>query len=217
MIGWGCCVGDWRRYYANAWTWPGTVVARFGQTSIAASYNSILDQYAPGVRTGELAAVALAHDDLEITDADVEAKILDAIAPDREHRRRGNADVALVGVAGGGSDGDTTLSWWDHDPIGHQRTDSTLIDFGARTGDVDILEGSLLVFSLWAVEHLRFDEIPGFHGYDAIAAAARAAGKRCVVADIDTHHHTRIGFDTPESAAEWRRGVDRFRARWGRR
>jgi hypothetical protein len=199
----GCCVGSWDRF--NQYVVPRTqgreVVGVSGQTSIAVAYNKILEgfRYSPE-------GIILVHDDLEILDqAKAEEAVLEAFL---------DPDVALVGVAGG--DARSGLAWWNIDPIGHQLTDSMNIDFGKHAGDVILLEGSFLALSWWAIGNLRFDyEYPGFHGYDEIAMQAIRAGKRVVVADIDTHHHTRLGFDSLDSHAEWHRADERFRKKWG--
>ena len=196
----GCVVGSWDRY--NAYVAPRTagrtVHTRFGETSIAGPYNSILDACSADT------PLILLHDDLELTDPDAEQKLLAALEP----------DVGLVGVAGGS--GQHGLAWWLYDPVGHQLTDVLNIDFGPRTGDVDLLEGSLLVFSPWAVKILRFDErFAGFHGYDEIAAQARAAGMRVVVADVDTHHHSALGFKSEASHLQWLEADRLYRQKWG--
>lgn len=199
-VEYGVCVGSWDKYdkYVAPCTGGKTVHTRHGQTSIAAAYNSILDTIPPDT------ALILLHDDLELADPDGEAKLLAALAP----------DVGLVGVAGGS--GKHGLAWWLYDPVGHQQTDVLNIDFGPRTGDVDLLEGSLLVFSPWAVKILRFDErFPGFHGYDEIAAQAGAAGMRVVVADVDTHHHSALGFKTEASHLQWLEADRLYREKWG--
>jgi len=203
----GVCVGSWDRF--NQYVVPRTqgreVIGISGQTSIAVAYNKILETvvtYNPAEPPG----LVLLHDDLEILDqAKAEAAILETFL---------DPDVALVGVAGG--DARSGLAWWNIDPIGHQLTDSMNIDFGKRSGDVTLLEGSFLAFSPWALGHLMFDEeYPGFHGYDEIAMFAIRARKRVVVVDIDTHHHTRLGFDSLDSHAEWHRADERFRKKWG--
>lgn len=199
-IEYGCVVGSWDRYntYVAPRTAGRTVHTRFGETSIASAYNSILDACAADV------PLILLHDDLELTDPDAEQKLLAVLEP----------DVGLVGVAGGS--GQHGLAWWLYDPVGHQTTDVLNIDFGPRAGDVDLLEGSLLVFSPWAVKILRFDErFPGFHGYDEIAAQARAAGMRVVAADVDTHHHSSLGFKSEASHLQWLEADRMYREKWG--
>jgi hypothetical protein len=209
MIAYGCCVGWWHEFrdYVLPWLGEETVygdgdtsqpqrpcMTLSGQTSIARAYNDILDTYR--YHDDDLEALILLHTDLEILDADAEVKILDALA---------EPDVGIVGVAGGG--GQRGTCWWECDPIGHQLIDTGMIDFGRRAGDVDVLEGSLLAFSPRALDShilLQFDEtMPGFHGYDEICLQARDIGLRCVVIDVDTHHHTRGGFKGQQSSADW--------------
>lgn len=202
-LAYGVCVGSWDRF--NQYVVPHTegreLVGISGQTSIAVAYNRILT----GLSHDSYAGLILQHDDLEITDPRAEDIILAMLAV---------PDVALVGVAGG--DARSGLAWWNIDPVGHQLTDSMMIDFGCRAGDVTLLEGSLLAFSPWAMDNLRFDEnIPGFHGYDEIAMQAIKEEKRVVVVDVDTHHHSTLGFDSLDSHAEWHRADEYFRRKWG--
>lgn len=202
IIGYGCCVGSWDKLQRNVIPRIGNrpLMAVSGQTCIAVAYNDMLHW----ARGNGLDVLVLLHDDLEITDPDAEAKIIEALSPPR---------VGIVGVAGGSARGG--LAWWNHSPIGHQQTDVMNIDFGERTGDVNLLEGSLLAFSRQGLLSLEFDEQePGFHGYDAIAMQAHAIGLRTVVADIDTHHHTQMGYKSQYSHGEWVAADERFRARW---
>jgi len=197
----GCCVGSWEKFQRNVVPHVGPnrpLLALAGSDSIVFTYNLILDAFA-----GDVDALVLLHDDLEITDPDAELKFADALAED---------DVELVGVAGGGG---KSLYWWEHDPVGHQPTDVMNIDFGRRTGDVELIEGSIMVLSRWAIENVRFDSrFTGFHGYDEIAMQVRAQGKRVVVEDVDTHHHNPMGYRSPESAAECRRANQLYREKW---
>lgn len=204
VIVYGICVGSWDKFQRNVVprTVGRQVIAMSGQTSIADTYNTILDALYPDA---DLEALVLLHDDLEITDPQAEEKILAAVA---------EPDVALVGVAGA-----TTihgLNWWDApDPIGHQLTDSMMIDFGPREGDVVSLEGSILAFSPWAIRNLSFDtRFPGFHGYDEISMQAVDQGKRVVVRDLDTHHHTVVGFKSKASEEGWHVCNRLFREKW---
>lgn len=200
-VEYGVCVGSWDKHdtYVAPYTRGKTVHTRHGETSIAAAYNSILDTVGPDT------VLILLHDDLELTDPAAEAKLAAAVT---------EPGVGLVGVAGGS--GKHGLAWWLHDPVGHQQTDVLTIDFGPRTGDVDLLEGSVLVFSPWAVQVLRFDErFPGFHGYDEIAARSTAAGMRNMVVDVDTHHHSSLGFKTEASHLQWLEADRLYREKWG--
>ncbi len=202
-IGYGVCVGSWDKL--QRWVVPHTagraLVALAGQTSITVAYNTILDAY----QDADLDALILQHDDLELVDPAAEAKFLTAV---------GEPGVLLAGVAGG--DGQNGLAWWNTNPVGHQVTDAMSIDFGARTGDVTLLEGSVLVFSPQAIKTLRFDtRFTGFHGYDEIGMQAHAAVGRVVVVDIDTHHHNSMGFKSEASHEEWLLADRLYRGKWG--
>lgn len=205
VIAYGCCVGSWdkvRRYVEPQI--GGQLLTVHGATSIAEAYNEIIDT-ARGVH--DLEALVLLHDDLEIIDHDFEQKVRAALS---QH------DVALVGVAGARGAG--SLAWWNADAVGHQLTDSGLLEFGGqREGDVEVLEGSLLVLSRWALENLRFDtRYGGFHGYDDIGYEAVARGKRVVVVDIDTYHHTHTGWRSPTYHAAWEAADVKFREKWNK-
>jgi hypothetical protein len=205
VVAYGVCVGSWDRFQTNVapHTLDHEVVALYGQVSIAVAYNKILAAYTSPMRPLPEALI-LQHDDLEITDPEAEEKVLKAFQ---------DPTVALVGVAGGSAAGG--LAWWNMDPVGHQQTDSMYIDFGTRTGYVDSLEGSILVFSPWAIQYLRFDlAYPGFHGYDEISMQVKARGRRSLVIDLDTYHHTKVGFDSVASQDEWLRADKRFREKW---
>jgi hypothetical protein len=205
MIGYGCCVGSWDKFTANVAprTRDRPMVALAGQSGIVRAYNAIIDAYSWPAQ-GNLDAVILLHDDLEITDPDAETKLLAPLA---------DPDVALVGVAGGGGD---SLYWWNHEPVGHQLTDVMNIDFGTREGEVTLIEGSLMVLSPWLLTHLRFDaQFTGYHGYDEIGMQVRAAGKKVVVVDVDTHHHNPMGYASEESAATCREAARLYQQKWG--
>lgn len=236
MIGYGVCVGWWdefmkyvvpqvgdRRVYGDGEQPNRPLIALSNQTSIAQAYNTILDSFWQQYNTA-LEAVILVHTDLTITDPQGEAKIVAAL---------GAPDVALVSVEGG--DGDRGTEWWSCNPIGHQYTDRFVIDFAAqipgaetgpanrtkpraRAGDVEMLEGSLLAFSPWAAQHLRFDEAcpAAFHAYDEICFQALAAKKRCVVVDVETHHHTTGAYKGQQSIDDWKLGNRWCREKWGK-
>lgn len=202
MIGYGTCVGSWDKLRRNVIPRVGDspLHALSGQTQLTAAYNDILDGFAGR----GFDAVILLHDDLEILDPDAEAKFLTALT---------DPDTAIVGVCGG--KGDQSLAWWNSDTVGRQMTDSGMLDFGERTGDVAFVEGSIMGFSPWAVENLRFDErYPGFLGYDDVCLTARAKGKRVVVSDVDTHHHSTIGFKSEAIAQAWDVAEAIFQEKW---
>lgn len=204
LVAHGCCVGSWDRF--DQYVLPSAngrpVIALSGQTSIAAAYNTILNGWdEQGVDMG-----ILQHDDLEIIEPN---SCIDSFAA----AFAGEGHPVLLGVAGGSARGG--LAWWNHNPIGHQYTDARLLDFGPREGIVDLLEGSLLVFSGWAIRWLRFSDRPGFHGYDEIAYAAKHRyGKVAAVVDVATHHHTQLGFDHEQSERDWLEADQWFRAKY---
>jgi hypothetical protein len=200
-VGYGVCVGSWEKLQRNVVDCiddEATLLALSGQTQLTVAYNTILD----ACKGRGLDAVILLHDDLELVDPDAETKFLAAL----------DDDVALVGVCGG--KGDQTLAWWESETVGRQMTDSGPLDFGG-TGDVAFIEGSIMVFSPWAVEHLRFDETyPWFLGYDDICLEARKQGKRNVVVNVDTHHHTTVGFKSAKIKEEWDIAEAIFQRKW---
>ena len=64
----------------------------------------------------------------------------------------------------------------------------------AQVGEVDTLDGFLLVLSPWAVRNIRFDEeLSEFHGYDLdFCLQVREAGRKVITADIRAIHHRPI-------------------------
>lgn len=201
-IGYGCCVGTWDKFhrYVEPRICPKRpVITTSNQLSISVAYNAILD----GFRSYDLDAVILVHDDLELIDLLTEEKVLTTLSE--------NTDIAIVGVAGGGP----SMSWWNVEPIGHQLTDSMMLEFGGRrSGHVDIVEGSFMAFSPWAIQELRFDERYEFLGYDDVCLHARAAGRHVYVADIDTHHHSTVGYKSESVRAMWERSEVIFKSKW---
>jgi hypothetical protein len=194
-IAYGVCVGSWDRFhrFVEPRVRGRQLLVAHGQPSITVAYNRILAAFSAQDPLPD--ALVLLHEDLEIIDPDFEVKVAwELECP----------DVALVGVAGGR--GVTSLAWWEApERFGHQLTDSGPLELGPRRGDVDSLEGSLLVFSRWAIDHLRYDErLTGFHCCDEICIRAVRAGRAVKVADIDTHHHTVVGaFKSEAARREW--------------
>lgn len=169
-------------------------------TSIFAAYNEVLD-YARA--KPDLEALVLLHDDTEILDSRFLEKV---------RARLREADIGVLGVVGGRDV--RTLAWWDHQPAGRVGETRGVVDFGDRRCEVDVVDGLLMVFSPQAVRDLRFDEenYSGFHGYDAdICFAARQAGLRVLVDDLEVFHHTKGGFG---DRAAYEEADRRFRAKW---
>ena len=205
VIAYGVCVGSWDKLnrYVLPHVGSDQLIALSGQTSICRAYNSILN----AASFMGLDYLILQHDDLEITDPYADNKFYAAVM---------DPEVALVGVAGGTPD-PPSISWWEGPTVGHQMTDSGPLDFGEREGDVLFIEGSIMVFSPWAITHLRFDtRFQGFLGYDEICVTAnRIHGKRVTVIDVDTHHHSTVGFKSEAIRQSWYENDRLFREKWG--
>ena len=185
-------------------------------SSIFRSYNTILDLAA---RREDLEALVLVHQDTEIVDPDLCAKV-----------RRALADPE-VGVAGCiGATGVRSIAWWE----GSVTWASFIHRYGelgggdlpgfawpagdrppfARTGPVDVVDGFLLVLAPWVVRNLRFDEALGpLHGYDVdFCLQVRAAGRKVVTEDFRAvHNHSLELVGDPEG---WVEAHMRVAAKW---
>lgn len=198
MIVYGCCVGSWGKFTANIVPRVGDaeVIALSGQSSIAATYNKIL----MSLRKRTVDALVLLHDDLEITDPDAAAKIPAAAET-----------YALSGVVGSRGDA-SSLAWWDSGCIGYQMTDSGPVG-SQRFDSASTVDGSIMIFSGWAVQNLWFDErYPGFHGYD-VDLCRQMAGVGVI--DLATHHHTTLGWKSDEIRVAWEHADQIYRDKWG--
>jgi hypothetical protein len=149
--------------------------ARPAAGSIFASYNALLDRHAD--REG-LEALVLVHQD---------------------------ADVGCVGCVG--AVGVRSIAWWEASVTcasfvnryeEHGAGDLPSFSWTweeapayARLGEVETLDGFVLVLSPWAVRSVRFDESLGsFHGYDLdFCLQVRAAGHKVLTADFRAVHH----------------------------
>lgn len=160
--------------------------------SISRSYNVIMDRAAA---FEDLEALVLVHQDVEIVDDELCAKV-----------RRAISDPA-VGVAGcAGVVGATSIAWWEADLV----WSSAIYRYGEhgggdmpglawrerpgappRTGEVDSLDGMLLVLPAWTVRNIRIDEsMSQLYGYDFdLCQKVRAAGRKVVAGDFGILHH----------------------------
>ena len=201
-VAYGVCVGSGKKLerYVLPWAALSVIYTRRHQASIAIAYNCMLDD----ALDDGFDVLILQHDDLEITDPDGEEKLVKALA---------DPSVALAGVAGGSVSGG--LAWWNVDPVGRVRWDGGVLDFGKRSGEVEMLDGCLLAFGRWGIENLRFTPRLGFHGYDGdICMKAGQAGRRVVAVDLGVYHHTVLGFKTEASHLDWLDADREFRERW---
>src|SRR3954465_1137194 len=161
--------------------------------SIFRSYNALLDRASAHA---DLEALVLVHQDAEIMSPDLCATIRATLA-DRA--------VGLIGCVG--ALGVRSIAWWEGSVTlasfinrypDHGGGDLHSFSWNwddapayARTGEVDTLDGFLLVLSPWVVRNVRFDETLGtFHGYDLdLCLQVREAGRKVVTADFRAIHH----------------------------
>jgi hypothetical protein len=164
--------------------------------SIFHNYNLLLDE--AGARD-DLEALVLPHQDTEIVDPEFFTRVREALA---------DPDVAVIGCAG--AVGVRGPAWWQGAvtwaSMSHRYNEYGGGEFPGTTwtpeqtpsyaspGEVDSVDGFILVLSAWAVRNLRFDESLGkLHGYDFdICMQARAAGKKVVTANFRAVHHRRL-------------------------
>jgi hypothetical protein len=187
---------------------PGAAVFAFrATTSIFRSYNLILDKAAA---CDDLEALVLVHQDTEIVDPGFCAKVRGVLA---------DPDVGVAGCIG--ALGVRSIAWWEGSVTWasfiHRYAElggGDLPGFSwptgdgapfARTGEVDVVDGFLLVLSPWAVRSLRFDESLGpLHGYDVdFCLQVREAGRKVVTADLHAiHNHSLDLVSDPEGWIE---------------
>ncbi len=200
------------------WAGPGIERARepdsaiYGNSSpgsIFRAYNLLLDEAA---RHDDLEALVLLHQDVEIVDDDFCGKVRAVLA---------DPDVAIAGCVGARDA--RTMAWWEgavtwasftHRYYEHgggilpafaMSPETERLPVYARLGEVDTIDGFIMVLSPWATRNLRFDETLGqFHGYDFdICMQARAAGRKVVTADLKVwHHHSLELISDPETWIE---------------
>jgi hypothetical protein len=164
--------------------------------SIFASYNALLDEFSA---RDELEALVLVHQDAEIIDPDFCQIVRRALA---------DPQVGVVGCVG--AVGVRSIAWWEASVTlasfvnrYQEHGGGDLASFSweweeapayARTGEVETLDGFVLVLSPWVVRNFRFDESLGqFHGYDLdFCLQVRAAGRTVVTADFRAVHHRQL-------------------------
>jgi GT2 family glycosyltransferase len=179
------------------------VMAHQSMGSLFRNYNLMLDMAA---ELPDLEALVLVHQDTEIADDDLCDKVRQVLS---------DPDVALIGCAG--AVGVRSIAWWEGAvtwaSFTHRYDELGGGDFPAMTwsaegippfakmGEVDSIDGFLMVLSPWAVRELRFDETLGMlHGYDFdFCCQVRAAGRKVVTADLRAiHHHSLELISDPE-------------------
>lgn len=164
--------------------------------SIFRSYNALLERFVgrPG-----LEALVLVHQDAEIVEPNFCQIIRDALS---------DPQVGLVGCVG--AVGVRSIAWWEasvtcasfvnrYEEHGGGELESfswawTEAPAYARIGEVETLDGFVLVLSPWVVDNVRFDESLGeFHGYDLdFCLQVRAEGRKVRTADFRAVHHRQL-------------------------
>ena len=184
---------------------PDSIVLAHGTAgSLFRNYNVLLDQ--AGAHE-DLEALVLIHQDCELVDSDFVARVREVLS---------DPEVAIVGCVG--AVGVRSIAWWQGavtwaavthryeewgggefpGPTWHPEKIST----HTAPGEVDSIDGFVMVLSPWAVRNLRFDESLGdLHGYDFdICMQAKAAGKKVIAADFRAiHHHSLELISDPEA------------------
>ena len=162
--------------------------------SIFRSYNKLLDEAA---EIEGLEALVLLHQDTEIVDPGFAAKVRESLA---------DPQVGVVGAVG--SLGVRSIAWWEgsvtwasfvhrYTELGGGEFPSLSWDLDnlppyAQLGEVDSVDGFLLVLAPWVVREVRFDEEIGglLHGYDFdFCLSVREAGGKVVTQDLKAVHH----------------------------
>jgi hypothetical protein len=172
--------------------------------SLFRSYNLILDTIAA---RDDVEALVLVHQDAEIADPAFCAKLRRALS---------DPDVGVVGCVG--AVGVRSIAWWEGSvtwaSFVHRYRElggGDLPAFAwngaempayARTGEVDTVDGFVMVLSPWTIRNVRFDESLGLiHGYDFdFCLQVRAAGRKVVTEDFKViHHHSLDLISEPET------------------
>ncbi len=203
MILYGCAVTDGETFarFAEAGIRRLTdaepdseLLAQPSAGSVARNYNLLR---ARAAEREDLEALVLLHQDVEIADPGFSSVVRQALADE---------SVAIAGCAG--AIGVRSLAWWEGSVTWASVT-QRYEEFGGGgeipgiswrpedkrgyvgTGEVDAIDGCLIVLSPWAVRNLSFDEqLARRHGYDVdICLQARAAGRKVVTADLRVVHH----------------------------
>ena len=161
---------------------------------IRRAYDELMDEAAA---LDGLEALVLPHQDLELTDDSLPARVRRLFADPR---------AGLLGSLGARN---VTLHLWlaSRELYGTVAATGVERRFSSGVQEVDGVDGALLVLAPWVVRALRFGEPPGvpFHGYDAeIGFRVRAHGGRVLCDDIPHFHH-RVAKD--DYGAQRRAGV----------
>jgi hypothetical protein len=183
------------------------IMATAAAGSLFRSYNLILDRAA---ERDDLEALVLIHQDAEITDPEFCGKLRRALS---------DPEVGVVGCVG--AIGVRSIAWWEgsvtwasfihrYSELGGGDVpafswNGSALPAYAHTGEVDTVDGFVLVLSPWVVRNIRFDESLGLlHGYDFdFCLQVRAAGRKVMTEDFKViHHHSLELIGAPDTWIE---------------
>jgi hypothetical protein len=159
---------------------------------VARAYNLILEAAA---RLDDLEALALVHSHAEILQTDFCSRVRQALA---------DPEVGAVGCLGARNI--SSIAWWEGEVVsgkvrqryeehgGGEVPAARWAQHAAPPGEVEVLDGQLLILSPWAVRNIRFDEqmLLGY-GFDLdFSLQVRQAGHKLLVEDLEVVHHRPI-------------------------
>lgn len=225
MIAFGCAITDpelYRRYAERgillAREHDSLVLAHAAPRSVVGTYNLTLERAAG---RGDLEALVLLDQRAEILDTDFCAKI---------RRALNDPDVAVVGCAGAANV--RSIAWWEGtrafaSSVYRSEEDGAELpgllpdgwtargeDHDSHPGEVDAVDGVLMVLAPWAVRNVQFDESlgPGY-GYDVdYCLQVRSADRKVVTADLKVAHCYPLGvLDDPDT---WMEAYMRAAEKW---
>jgi Glycosyltransferase like family len=192
------------------------VLAHRSIGSVFRNYNFVLGE---ARKHDDLEALVLIHQDAELVDPEF-CEVIRA--------RLRDPDVGLIGCAG--AVGVRSIAWWEGGVtwagFNHRYKefgggdlpaitwDRDKIPSYLATGEVDSIDGFVIVLSPWAVDELEFDETIGdLHGYDFdLCCQVRAAGKKVVTADFRAIHHHSL--DVINDPGGWKESYVRMIEKW---
>jgi hypothetical protein len=168
------------------------VLAYAAVEPVGRTYNLILDAAA---RLPDLEALVVVHPHTEIIQADLCSRVRRALA---------DSQVGAVGCTGARQV--SGIAWWEGQVVcgdvrqryeehgGGEVPTARWAEHLPPPGEVDVLDGQLLILSPRVVREVRFDEelLLG-HGFDLdFSLQVRQAGLRLLVEDLEVVHHRPI-------------------------
>jgi Glycosyltransferase like family len=210
MIAFGTSIGETEPYHRycepgiRVAAEPDSEVYAFAATGpIARTYNLMLEAAAA---REDLEGLVLVHSHAEIVDPDFCQKVRQVLS---------DPEMGVAGCVG--ATGVRSIAWWEGSvrsgPVRHHYSEQGGGEIPAFSwtrrdpapGEVDAVDGFLLVLSPWAVRNVRFDEglVLGT-GFDLdFCLQVRAAGRKVVVADLGVVYHRSLEVVPSEGLEVW--------------